>query len=582
MALLRTEVVCALASPCSSACRRHSIQSSPLSRFTVALSSKLFPVGSKASPSTPSPRAETAVAEAARQAAARRLAKDVQLAANAGPWSSVVPASSSSKEFKAGRLGVLSPDVLKGGGGAAGLYSRLVAAGKLENDDSQEFAMDHLMRVSQALEGKSGTTEAEKGLYLHGSVGAGKTLLMDLFLASLHHCAPHVRSHRAHLHDFLRDIHAELHRAKVLGTDFDDNVRGGSSRSRSLKSAPRHDAADSQDPKDAQRSPFFGVLPSRWWLLGEQDDRGRRRTGKAASLVHTARQGDVTTSIEKLARALAARLDVMCFDEVSITAIQDCVVLAPLLRVICESGVIVVATSNRAPADLYAGGLNRHVHLPPLVDALHNSCQVLDIASATDHRTRKATNDKHSGSGPNVFLWDCTDSAPEGASFLNEWWSSLTADTKESSETPTQLTPTALAYGRSVPCLQSSCNKRCAQFTFSELCEKPLSAADFAVLCSQFETLLVTDVPRLRAGAHSAAQRWIWLLDQCYERHTRLILTSAASGPEDLIDLSSVSYSGAGGGRSLREVALAVDRANSRMREMQTTEFQLECMERRA
>ena len=56
-------------------------------------------------------------------------------------------------------------------------------------------------------------------MYLHGSVGAGKTLLMDLFLASLQNGLPRVRAHRVHLHDFLRDIHAELHRAKLLGID---------------------------------------------------------------------------------------------------------------------------------------------------------------------------------------------------------------------------------------------------------------------------------------------------------------------------------------------------------------------------
>merc|ERR1712046_235777 len=176
------------------------------------------------------------------------------------------------------------------------------------------------------------------------------------------------------------------------------------------------------------------------------------------------------------------------------------------------------------------------------------------------------------GEGDSVFLWSSAAGCPEGSNFLNSWWSRLSSTKSvhpSGSKRTAIVEPVPVGYGRSLMCWQSLC-RTCVRFSFSELCEAPLSATDFAELCRCFEVILLSDVPQLREGSHSKAQRLIWLLDQCYEKHTRLIMTSAAPGPDDLIDLESVSFSGAGGGQSLREVAFAVDRASSRMREMQT------------
>jgi len=294
----------------------------------------------------------------------------------------------------------------------------------------------------------------------------------------------------------------------------------------------------------------------------------------AAACVHASRNGQSPTSVEKLGLALARELDVICFDEVAITTIQDCVVLGPLVRILCERGVVMVATSNRAPEDLYAGGLNRHVHLPPLVSAIRTHCEIHDIRSDVDHRVLIASAEAHGM--PGVFSWKTVAGCAEGRAFLDAWWERESGTHISSGESM----PVAVGYGRSMNALQSPCGS-CGRFSFSELCAIALGSDDFAALCSHFQVLLISDVPRLRAEQHSEAQRWIWLLDNCYEHHTRLVMTSMAAGPDDLVDLHSVATVGAGGGRSLQEVSFAVARATSRLHEMQTEAFQTACAERR-
>merc|ERR1719160_126860 len=110
--------------------------------------------------------------------------------------------------------------------------------------------------------------------------------------------------------------------------------------------SPMHSSSYKGDDVESGESPLF-VQSDRFWLLGNEDDSGRRRTGMAAAWMHVCRKGTIPSSVERVGRRLAKEIDVLCLDEVSITTIQDCVVLAPLLRVLCSQGVTVVATSNR-------------------------------------------------------------------------------------------------------------------------------------------------------------------------------------------------------------------------------------------
>lgn len=101
-------------------------------------------------------------------------------------------------------------------------YQALVAEGRIEADPAQAALAQRLDRLARALDGYrpgrrpgplgrligAKPSEPPRGLYIHGPVGRGKTLLMDLFFDA----APVEKKRRVHFHDFMADVHMRVHR----------------------------------------------------------------------------------------------------------------------------------------------------------------------------------------------------------------------------------------------------------------------------------------------------------------------------------------------------------------------------------
>ena len=67
------------------------------------------------------------------------------------------------------------------------------------------------------------------------------------------------------------------------------------------------------------------------------------------------------------------------------TDVADALIMASLFHELWAQGVVVLATSNRAPDQLYLDGLNRPYFLP-FLDLLRRQCLVVDMDSCVDHR----------------------------------------------------------------------------------------------------------------------------------------------------------------------------------------------------
>jgi cell division protein ZapE len=217
--------------------------------------------------------------------------------------------------------------------------------------------------------------------------------------------------------------------------------------------------------------------------------------------------------IPPVAKAIAADARLLCFDEFQVTDIADAMLLGRLFEQLFDIGVVVVATSNRVPDDLYRDGINRQLFLPFIAE-LKDRLDVMEVGSGVDHRLQQLT------AAPVYY----TPLGSEADAALDEAWKRLTQGAEPQSCTIT-------VHGRAVPVPREAAGV--ARFTFAELCARPLGAADYLAIAAQFHTLLVGDVPQLTPDKRNEAKRFVTLIDALYEAKTKLVM-SAAAEPDDL------------------------------------------------
>ncbi len=105
------------------------------------------------------------------------------------------------------------------------LYRARLTAGHLNADPAQEAVLPEFERIAAWLaehpEPKGlgrlfrKAPEPERGLYLWGGVGRGKSMLMDLFVDAVETPA----KRRVHFHAFMQEVHAALHDARKTGVE---------------------------------------------------------------------------------------------------------------------------------------------------------------------------------------------------------------------------------------------------------------------------------------------------------------------------------------------------------------------------
>ena len=244
--------------------------------------------------------------------------------------------------------------------------------------------------------------------------------------------------------------------------------------------------------------------------------------------------------IAPVAAELAREASLLCFDEFSVRDIADAMILARLFTALFAIGVVVVATSNVAPDDLYRDGLNRALFLP-FIALIEERLDVVELDARTDYRLEKLkrTPVYYSPVGPKA-------DAALDAAFL--------ALTGHDRGEPIEIE----LLGRHLDVPQAI--DGVARFDFDALIRRPLGSADYLKIAQRFHTVIIDRIPALAASERNEAKRFIILIDALYDMRVKLI-ASAAGEPDTL-------YAGADGAE-----AFEFARAASRLYEMRSADY---------
>ena len=321
-------------------------------------------------------------------------------------------------------------------------YRALIATGAISADSAQAAVVERLDALNRALADRrtmprdgligrlfGARSDHVRGLYIHGEVGRGKTMLMDEFFA----LTDAVPKRRVHFNEFMNEVHERAH---VIRQRLDG------------------------DP----------IMP--------------------------------------IAAIIAHEVRLICLDEFQVEDIADATILSRLFECLFSAGIVLVATSNVAPDELYLGGLNRSLFVP-FIGLLKHHADVVHLDAVADYRLGKLA-------GAPVYV---TPLGGAATAALDRLWQALTGSERGG--------PAALSTkGRRIAVPQAA--RGVARFSFADLCERPLGAGDYLRIAQSFHTLFIDGVPVIAGERRDVARRLILLVDTLYDCRVKLVVSAAA------------------------------------------------------
>lgn len=216
--------------------------------------------------------------------------------------------------------------------------------------------------------------------------------------------------------------------------------------------------------------------------------------------------------LDSVAETIAQRYQVICFDEFHVSDIADAMILYKLLLGLFERGTCFVMTSNYQPHLLYPDGLHRD-RILPAIRLIEERMDVLSVDAGIDYRRRSL------------------EQVPMYLTPLNEQTGAQLEAAFNRLSDSAPLEPVLVIENRELKTVARSGSV--VWFDFETLCQGPRSQNDYLELASLFQTVILSDVPKMKARDASAARRFTWLVDVLYDHNVKLII-SAECLPDEL------------------------------------------------
>jgi len=382
-------------------------------------------------------------------------------------------------------------------GGPTVVYNALVAKGDLAPDEKQLPVVALLQGIYDKLTSGAATRSGA----FHSSLYVwGGTGCGKTYLMDLFYSTlpPSVAKKRVHFHTFMIDVHKRLHRLKLQS---DSRVNGAN--------------------KVKEGNKFMSII----------------------------------------VKELKAEAKVLCFDEFQVTDIADAMIVKSLFSMMFDEGFVVVATSNRAPVNLYKNGLQRSLFLP-FINLLNERCAVHEISDSVDYRVIRSE-----VKARGLYLFPIS---ADNAEIIGSAFKKSVCDAVEGTSISEQAgvrSVTLMVFGHDFVLSRVAVGRRVVYVDFSEICSLNLGAADYIEMAKNFHTVYLTNVPRITLQERNEMRRFIVLVDALYEENVSLSVM-AMEPPLQLLQLSDDEKK-----TSVHDEVFAFARTVSRLLEMQSEDY---------